>query len=182
MAALHDPSRPVSACSPRRSRSSSSRATRVPGCRTSPGPPASPPAPSTPTSGARPSCCSTRSARVPTPRSTRCSRKHVGRDVRELLELLGDQLVRPARARPLLIDAIAAARRDDELAGALRDRLGARERVIGDSSSAPKADGVDRSGARHRRVRPVLSHARDGRARVAHPARRRRPMATRGTN
>ncbi len=53
-----------------------------------------------------------------------------GRDVRELLELLGDRLVQPRDQVPLLLDAIAAARRDTELAGVLRERLGERERLI----------------------------------------------------
>jgi len=46
----------------------------------------------------------------------------LGREPREFLELLGDQLVRPRRQPPLLIDAVAAARRDDQLAAALRSR------------------------------------------------------------
>ncbi len=49
---------------------------------------------------------------------------------RALLELLGDRLVAARRQPPLLIDAIAAARRDDNLAVALRDRLDERERVL----------------------------------------------------
>jgi AcrR family transcriptional regulator len=63
------------------------------------------------------------------------------REVRELLELLGDQLVRPRDDVPLLIDAVAAARRDDELASALRERLDARERVIAELVTRAKADG-----------------------------------------
>jgi AcrR family transcriptional regulator len=63
------------------------------------------------------------------------------REVRELLELLGDQLMRPRDDVPLLIDAVAAARRDDELAGALRDRLDARERVIVELVARAKRDG-----------------------------------------
>jgi AcrR family transcriptional regulator len=55
-----------------------------------------------------------------------------GRAVRELLEALGDQLLRPRPHAPLLVDAVAAARRDGELAGALRDRLAARERTVVD--------------------------------------------------
>ncbi len=52
------------------------------------------------------------------------------REVRELLELLGDRLVQPREQASLLIDAIAAARRDGELAGALRHRLDTREAVL----------------------------------------------------
>ncbi len=62
------------------------------------------------------------------------------RDVRELLELLGDHLVRPRDDVPLLIDAVAAARRDHELAGALRDRLGSREHVIAELVERAKLD------------------------------------------
>jgi AcrR family transcriptional regulator len=62
------------------------------------------------------------------------------REVRELLELLGDRLVRPREDVPLLIDAVAAARRDDELAGALRERLDARERVIAGLVDRAKRD------------------------------------------
>jgi AcrR family transcriptional regulator len=52
------------------------------------------------------------------------------RDVREFLEMLGDRLFEPRQGQPLLIDAIAAARRDPELAGALRHRLDTREGVL----------------------------------------------------
>src|SRR5262245_8897712 len=45
------------------------------------------------------------------------------RESRELFEVLGDRLFAPRESPPLLIDAIAAARRDPELAGALRQRL-----------------------------------------------------------
>ena len=134
---------PASGCSPPRSRSSSSRATRAPGSRTSPAPPASPPARSTPTSATRPSCCSRRSAPAPASRSTRCSPSASGREPRALLELLGDQLVRPRRQPPLLIDAIAAARRDDEpRGGAARTARRARESCSSTSSTARKADGT----------------------------------------
>jgi AcrR family transcriptional regulator len=64
------------------------------------------------------------------------------RNPRALLELLGDRLVGTRRQPPLLIDAIAAARRDDELAGALRDRLDQRERVLADIVERAKADGA----------------------------------------
>jgi AcrR family transcriptional regulator len=67
------------------------------------------------------------------------------REVRELLELLGDRLVRPRDDVPLLIDAVAAARRDDELAGALRDQLGTRERVIVELIARAKRDGSIRA-------------------------------------
>jgi AcrR family transcriptional regulator len=52
------------------------------------------------------------------------------REARELLGSLGDRLVQPRSQVPLLIDAVAAARRDGELARALRERLGAREAVV----------------------------------------------------
>jgi hypothetical protein len=42
----------------------------------------------------------------------------------------------------LLIDAIAAARRDKDLAAALRDRFAARERVLVDVVDRAKADGA----------------------------------------
>jgi hypothetical protein len=42
----------------------------------------------------------------------------------------------------LLVDAIAAARRDDELADALRVRLAARERMVVDIVDRAKADGA----------------------------------------
>jgi AcrR family transcriptional regulator len=64
------------------------------------------------------------------------------RNPRALLELLGDRLVGTRRQPPLLIDAIAAARRDDELARVLRDRLDARERVLADIVDRAKVDGA----------------------------------------
>ncbi len=64
------------------------------------------------------------------------------REPRAFLELLGDRLVRPQLTPPLLIDAIAAARRDDELASALRERLAAREHVLVDIVENGKADGT----------------------------------------
>ena len=66
----------------------------------------------------------------------------VGREPREFLELLGDQLVRPRRQPPLLIDAVSAARRDEHLAAALRDRLHAREAVLVDVVERAKAAGT----------------------------------------
>jgi AcrR family transcriptional regulator len=65
-----------------------------------------------------------------------------GREVRELLEALGDQLLRPRDHAPLLVDAIAAARRDAELAAALRDRLGARERTVVDLLERARTEGT----------------------------------------
>lgn len=65
-----------------------------------------------------------------------------GREVRELLELLGDRLVQRRAQVSLLIDAIAAARRDPELAGALRHRLDAREGAIGELVERAKDDGI----------------------------------------
>ncbi|HEY1738669.1 MAG TPA: TetR/AcrR family transcriptional regulator [Acidimicrobiia bacterium] len=53
-----------------------------------------------------------------------------GTDVRALFEQLGDQLVQPRDNVPLLVDAIASARRDPELAAVLRERLGRREQRI----------------------------------------------------
>lgn len=64
------------------------------------------------------------------------------REPREFLELLGDQLVRPRREPPLLIDAVAAARRDDVLAAALRERLHARERMLVGVVDRAKVDGT----------------------------------------
>jgi hypothetical protein len=59
-----------------------------------------------------------------------------------MLEMLGDQLVQPRRQPPLLIDAIAAARRDDQLAAALRERLARREQVLVDVVERGKSDGT----------------------------------------
>jgi AcrR family transcriptional regulator len=65
-----------------------------------------------------------------------------GREPRALLELLGDRLVGPRRLPPLLVDAIAAARRDEELAGALRARLATREQMLVEIVDRGKADGA----------------------------------------
>lgn len=51
-------------------------------------------------------------------------------ETRELLGVLGDRLVQPRRQPSLLLDAIAAARRDDTLAELLRERFGERERAV----------------------------------------------------
>jgi AcrR family transcriptional regulator len=64
------------------------------------------------------------------------------REPRALLELLGDRLMAPRRQPPLLIDAISAARRDDALAQALRDRLDVRERFLVEIVERAKADGA----------------------------------------
>ena len=64
------------------------------------------------------------------------------REPRAFLEMLGDHVVRPREEPPLLIDAIAAARRDDALAAALRTRLGVRERALVDVVERAKSDGA----------------------------------------
>jgi AcrR family transcriptional regulator len=64
------------------------------------------------------------------------------REPRAFLEMLGNQLVQPRREPPLLIDAIAAARRDEELAGALRERLDARSGVLAGIVERAKLDGA----------------------------------------
>jgi AcrR family transcriptional regulator len=65
-----------------------------------------------------------------------------GRDIRELLEVLGDRLVQPREQVPLLIDAVAAARRDPELAGALRHQLDEREHAIVELVERAKTEGA----------------------------------------
>ena len=64
------------------------------------------------------------------------------RDGRELLELLGDRLVAARDQVPLLLDAIAAARRDDELGAVLRDRLDERERLVAELVVRAQHDGT----------------------------------------
>jgi len=64
------------------------------------------------------------------------------REPRALLELLGDRLMAPRRQPPLLMDAISAARRDDALAQALRDRLDGRERFLVEIVERAKVDGA----------------------------------------
>ncbi len=66
----------------------------------------------------------------------------LGREPRAFLELLGDELVRARRQPPLLIDAVAAARRDTDLAAALRDRLHEREEVLVEVVERAKRDGT----------------------------------------
>jgi hypothetical protein len=51
-------------------------------------------------------------------------------------------LIAPRHEAPLLIDAIAAARRDPELAGALRHRLDGRASVLVELVERAKADGT----------------------------------------
>jgi AcrR family transcriptional regulator len=64
------------------------------------------------------------------------------RDLRDMFEFLGDRLMEPRNTPPLLIDAIAAARRDPELAGALRHRLDAREGAIVELVERAKPEGA----------------------------------------
>src|SRR5215471_9047756 len=63
------------------------------------------------------------------------------RGPRALLEVLGDRLVAERRQPPLLVDAIAAARRDPALAAGLRDRLDARARLLTEIVERAKSDG-----------------------------------------
>jgi AcrR family transcriptional regulator len=63
------------------------------------------------------------------------------RDPRALLEMLGDRLVAERRQPPLLVDAIAAARRDPALAAVMRERLGARVRLLTEIVDRAKTDG-----------------------------------------
>ena len=104
-----------------------------------------------------------------------------GREARELLEHARRPAAAAARAgRRCLLDAIAAARRDPELAErAARTRLGTREaraRRAGRARARPTARSIPTLD--HRRVRALLLDARDGCARAAHARRRRRPTAT----
>lgn len=64
------------------------------------------------------------------------------RGARAVLEQLGDRLPEPRASSPaLLLDAIAAARRDDELAALLRERLGKREATLAEVVAQAKRDG-----------------------------------------
>jgi AcrR family transcriptional regulator len=61
---------------------------------------------------------------------------------RAVLERLGDRLPEPRAAAPaLLLDAVAAARRDDDLAALLRERLGRRESMLAEVVGRAKHDG-----------------------------------------
>jgi AcrR family transcriptional regulator len=61
---------------------------------------------------------------------------------RAVLERLGDRLPESRAAAPsLLLDAVAAARRDDDLAALLRERLGRRESMVAGVIGAAKRDG-----------------------------------------
>jgi AcrR family transcriptional regulator len=62
---------------------------------------------------------------------------------RAVLERLGDRLPEPRPDAPsLLLDAVVAARRDDELAALLRERLGRRESMLADVVANAKDDGT----------------------------------------
>jgi AcrR family transcriptional regulator len=63
-------------------------------------------------------------------------------DARTLLARLGDRLPARRDEPALLVDAIAAARRDPELAALLRDRLGRREAMFADVIDRAKHDGA----------------------------------------
>ncbi len=59
-----------------------------------------------------------------------------------MLEQLGDRLPQPRDTSPsLLLDAIATARRDEELAALLRERLGRRETVLAGVVAQARAAG-----------------------------------------
>jgi AcrR family transcriptional regulator len=64
-----------------------------------------------------------------------------GHETRELLGVLGDRLVQPRRQPPLLLEAIAAARRDPTLAELLRERFSERERLVARLVEQGKRDG-----------------------------------------
>jgi AcrR family transcriptional regulator len=66
-----------------------------------------------------------------------------GRGTRSVLEQLGDRLPAPRDSTPsLLVDAIAAARRDESLAALLRERLGRRESTLADVVGRAQHDGT----------------------------------------
>jgi AcrR family transcriptional regulator len=63
-----------------------------------------------------------------------------GADAREVLERLGGALLHRPQQPPLLLDALAAARRDPELAALLRERIGTRESQLADLVDRAKTD------------------------------------------
>jgi AcrR family transcriptional regulator len=65
-----------------------------------------------------------------------------GTETRTLLERLGDRLPQARPEPSLLVDALAAARRDPELAALLRDRLGGREAMLADVVERAQHDGT----------------------------------------
>lgn len=68
--------------------------------------------------------------------------RSAGLEARELLEVLGGALLhRETNQPPLLLDAVVAARRDDDLAELLRARFADRERYLADLVERAKADG-----------------------------------------
>jgi AcrR family transcriptional regulator len=70
-------------------------------------------------------------------------REHHTQRARDLLAALGDHLLRRHDGNPaLLLDAVAAARRDDELAAMLRARIASRERAVAELTESAKRDGA----------------------------------------
>jgi AcrR family transcriptional regulator len=68
-------------------------------------------------------------------------RSSPGLGARSVLERLGDRLPAPRAAEPsLLLDAVAAARRDDDLAALLRERLVRRESMLAGVVTQAKHD------------------------------------------
>jgi AcrR family transcriptional regulator len=65
-----------------------------------------------------------------------------GHETRELLGILGDRLVQRRSRIALLLDAIAASRRDPQLAMLLRERLGEREQLVGALIDQGKGSGT----------------------------------------
>jgi AcrR family transcriptional regulator len=65
-----------------------------------------------------------------------------GSDTRTLLERLGDRLPAPSADPSLLVDALAAARRDDDLSALLRDRLAHREQLLSAVVERARSDGT----------------------------------------
>jgi AcrR family transcriptional regulator len=65
-----------------------------------------------------------------------------GSDTRTVLERLGDRLPAPSTEPSLLVDALAAARRDDDLCALLRDRLARREQLLSTVVERARSDGT----------------------------------------